>query len=77
MLHSRWVPAIDARGDAFDELVTMRSRDVEVGPAYAGSFSLALHDAPGEELSSLAPVEPIGGYWRQVGATFAGGEHLA
>jgi acetoacetate decarboxylase len=77
MLHSRWVPAIDARGDAFDELVTMRSRDVELGQAYAGSFSLALHDAPGEELASLAPVEPIGGYWRQVGATFAGGDHLA
>jgi acetoacetate decarboxylase len=73
MLHSRWVPSIDGGGDAFAELVTMRSVDVELGPAWHGEFTLALHDAPGEELASLAPVEPIAGYWRQVGATFAGG----
>jgi hypothetical protein len=78
MLHSRWMPAIDAgTGDALSELVTMRSRDVELGPAFTGTVELRLHDAPGEELGSLAPVEPIAGYWRQVGATFAGGERLA
>ena len=77
MLHSRWMPAIDTRGDAFDELVTMRSRDVELGQAFSGSFTLSLYDAPGEEVSSLTPAEPIAGYWRQVGATFAGGLHLA
>ena len=78
MLHSRWMPAIDPNaGDALSELVTMRSRDVELGPVVRGTFDLTLHDAPGEELSSLAPVEPIAGYWRQVGATFAGGERLA
>jgi hypothetical protein len=76
MLHSRWMPAIDAAGDALDELVVLRSRDVEVGPAYAGSFDLRLHDAPTEELTSLLPVEPIAGYWRRVGATFVGGERL-
>ena len=54
-----------------------RSRDVDLGPAFTGSFELTIHDAPGEELASLAPVEPIAGYWRQVGATFTGGEHLA
>ena len=32
MLHSRWMPAIDGVGDALDEIVTMRSRDVELGP---------------------------------------------
>ena len=67
----------DATGsDVLDEIVTLRSRDVEVGPAFAGSFELTLHDAPDEELSSLTPAEPIAGYWRQVGATFVGGEHL-
>jgi Acetoacetate decarboxylase (ADC) len=77
MLHSRWMPSIDpSTGDALDELVTMRSRDVELGPVFRGTFDLAIHDAPGEELASLAPVEPIAGYWRQVGATFAGGERL-
>ncbi len=76
MLHSRWMPAIDGTGDALDELVTMRSRDVELGPVFRGTFELTLHEAPGEELADLAPVEPIAGYWRQVGATFAGGEQL-
>jgi Acetoacetate decarboxylase (ADC). len=78
MLHSRWMPSIDATGsDVLNEIVTLRSRDVDLGPAFTGSFELTLHDAPGEELASLAPVEPIAGYWRQVGATFTGGEHLA
>ena len=78
MLHSRWMPAMNAAGgDALDELVTMRSTEVELGPAFTGSFTLAVHDALDEELVSLSPVEPIAGYWRQVGATFAGGEHLA
>ena len=76
MLHSRWMPAIDGAGDALDELVVLRSGDVETGPAYTGSFELALHDAPGEELSSLAPVEPIAAYWRRVAATFVGGERV-
>jgi hypothetical protein len=78
MLHSRWLPAIDpARPPALDELVTMRSRDVEVGPAYVGEPTVRLHEAQGEELAALAPVEMIAGYWRQVGATFAGGQRLA
>lgn len=78
MLHSRWLPAIDpAAPPALDELVTMRSRDVEVGPAYVGDPTVRLYEAPGEELAALAPAETIAGYWRQVGATFAGGERLA
>jgi hypothetical protein len=77
MLHSRWLPAIDpAEPPALDELVTMRSRDVEVGPAYVGEPTVRLHEAHGEELAALAPVEMIAGYWRQVGATFAGGQRL-
>ena len=40
---------------------------------YAGEATVALHDAPAEELAALEPVEMIAGYWRQVGATFVGG----
>jgi acetoacetate decarboxylase len=78
MLHSRWMPAIDPGAAAsLDELVTMSSRDVELGPIYAGEADVRLFEAPGEELAALAPRETIAGYWRQVGATFAGGERLA
>jgi acetoacetate decarboxylase len=78
MLHTRWLPSIDpARPASLDELVTMRSRDVELGPAYTGEATVRLHDAPGEELAALAPIETIAGYWRQVGASFAGGDRLA
>jgi acetoacetate decarboxylase len=78
MLHSRWMPSIDpADGPSMDELVTMRSRDVELGPAYTGEPEVRLFEAPAEELAALEPREMIAGYWRQVGATFAGGERLA
>jgi acetoacetate decarboxylase len=77
MLHSRWMPNIDpARPASLDELVTMRSRDVDLGPVWTGVPTIALHEAPGEELAALAPREMIAGYWRQVGATFAGGARL-
>jgi hypothetical protein len=72
------MPAIDPGApDALAELVTMRSQDVEVGPAFTGDPDLRLFDAPGEELATLVPREFIAGYWRQVGATFAGGTKLA
>ena len=74
MLHSRYMPHIDPSLQApLDELVTMRSRDVELGPAYTGEPTVALLEAPAEELAALEPLETIAGYWRQVGATFAGG----
>jgi acetoacetate decarboxylase len=77
MLHSRWMPSIDpSQPAALDELVTMRSQDVELGPVFRGSFDIAIHDAPGEELAALAPLEPIAGYYRRVGATFTGGTRL-
>jgi Acetoacetate decarboxylase (ADC) len=78
MLHSRRMPAIDpAAAPSMDELVTMSSRDVELGPVFTGEADVRLFEAPGEELAALAPRETIAGYWRQVGATFAGGERLA
>jgi acetoacetate decarboxylase len=77
MLHSRWMPNIDPSQDAsLDELVTMRSQDVELGPAWTGTPTVTLHAAPGEELAALAPYEMIAGYWRQVGATFVGGSRV-
>ena len=78
MLHSRWMPSIEkGGGDSLAELVTMRSRDVELGPAYTGTADVRLLEAPGEELAALEPKEMIAGYWRQVGATFDGGTRLA
>ena len=77
MLHSRWLPPIGADGaDAHAELVTMRSADVELGPVWRGRAEVLLHDVPGEELAALRVVEPIAAYWRQVGATFTGGESV-
>ncbi len=78
MLHSRWMPSIDpSQPDALSELVTMQSQDVELGPVYTGEPTIELFDAPGEEFSALRPYEMIAGYWRQVGATFAGGTKLS
>ena len=77
MLHSRWMPSIEkAGGDSLSELVTMGSRDVDLGPAYTGEAEIRLFDSPSEELASLEPREVIAGYWRQVGATFDGGTRL-
>ena len=74
MLHSRWMPSIDpSQPAALDELITMRSVDVELGPVWTGEATVELFAAPADELASLEPIEPIAGYWRQVGATFAGG----
>ena len=77
MLHSRWMPHIDpSHAPSLDELVTMRSKDVELGPVWTGTASVRLYDAPADELARLDPLEPIAGYWRQVGATFTGGARL-
>jgi len=77
MLHSRWMPSIEPNApDALSELVTMRSQDVELGPAWTGEPTVRLFDAPGEELAALEPKELIAGYWRQVGATFVGGTRV-
>jgi enduracididine biosynthesis enzyme MppR len=78
MLHTRWIPSIEADASpSLDELVTMKSQDVEVSPAWTGEAQLRLHDAPAEELAALRPIDVIAGYWRSVGATFSGGSVLA
>lgn len=77
MLHHRFVPSITGDGsDAYADLVTMRGVDVELSEPWEGDAELQLFDSPVEELTSIAPREIIGGYWRSVGSTFAGGVAL-
>ena len=78
MLHHRWFPAIELDGrDSMSEVVTMSGINVELGPVYAGEATLELFDSPTEELTTLAPEEILGGYFRTVGTTFAGGRTLS
>jgi acetoacetate decarboxylase len=77
MLHHRWFPRIELDGrDSLAEVVTMSGVDVELGPAFGGVATIELYGSPTEELASLAPRETIGGYFRSVGTTFAGGRTL-
>jgi len=77
MLHHRWFPGIELDGrDSLAEVVTMSGINVELGPVYAGDATLEVFDSPTEELTLLAPQEILGGYFRTVGTTFAGGRTL-
>ena len=68
MLHHRWFPRIELDDrDSLSEVVTMSGVNLDLGPAYGGSATLELFDSPSEELSSLAPIEILGGYFRSVG----------
>jgi acetoacetate decarboxylase len=77
MIHHRFMPAIESDGtDSLHELVTMRGYDAEVGPCFAGDATIELYESPVEELTRLAPIEMIGGYWREVGTSWNGGTTL-
>ncbi len=77
MLHSRLMPAIEGDGtDSLHELVTMRGYDAEVGPCYSGDATLTFHPSPVEELERIAPIEMIGGFWREVGTSWRAGTTL-
>jgi acetoacetate decarboxylase len=77
MIHSRYMPRIEGDGtDTYSELVTMRYVDVELGQAWRGDAEIELCPSPVEELARLEVREIIGGYWRSVGTTFAGGTTL-
>jgi acetoacetate decarboxylase len=77
MLHHRWFPRIELDGvDSLDEVVTMSGVDLDLGPVWGGQATLELFESPSEELSRMAPLEIIGGYFRSVGTTFAGGTTL-
>jgi acetoacetate decarboxylase len=78
MAHHRVLPGIEAGGpDAFAELIASGAASFEGGPAWRGDAELRIFDAPTEELSRLAPEEIIGGYYRQVGVVWNGGQRLA
>lgn len=77
MVHTRQMPSIESNGeDSLDELVTMRGYDADLGPIYSGDAELDIFDTPTEELHRLEPIEVIGGYYRQVGNSVAGGTTL-
>jgi len=77
MLHHRFLSSIEADGtDSLREIVTMRGVDVELSQAWSGDAEIELFDSPVEELTTIAPREMLGGYWRSVGTTFAGGQTL-
>jgi acetoacetate decarboxylase len=77
MLHHRWFPGIELDGrDSLAEVVTMSGTNVELGPAFAGTATLELFDSPSEELLAITPREILGGYFRSVATTFAGGRTL-
>lgn len=76
MLHNRFMPSIEnGAGLSMDQLITMSGTDVDMGQAWVGDAELILGDSPWDELGSLLPVqEIIGGYYREIGVTFAGGK---
>jgi len=59
LLNVRHFPRLEAgRHDdpAVHQLVRARSRDRSISEIWEGAATLALHEAPGEELAALAPV---------------------
>lgn len=78
MAHTRYLPAIEGPDapPSLHELVRVQTTDVEAGPVYTGDAELELFSSPVEEFDRLQPRELLGAYYRQVGATFAGGTTL-
>ena len=52
------------------------SASLQAGPAWRGDATLELFESPTEELARLEVREIIGGYYRQVGVTWDGGQVL-
>jgi acetoacetate decarboxylase len=77
MAHHRVFPDIAGQGDAYAELISSGARSAEGGQAWRGDAELRLYDAPTEELAGLEVEEVIGGYYRQVGVEWNGGQTLA
>jgi acetoacetate decarboxylase len=77
MAHHRVYPGIDrGSADAFSELISSGAAAFEGGPAWRGDVDLRLFDSPTEELARLEVHEIIGGYYRQVGVEWNGGQRL-
>jgi acetoacetate decarboxylase len=78
MAHHRVVRGIErGSGDAFAQLISSGAAEVAAGQAWAGDAELRLFEAPTEELAALEVHEIIGGYFRQVGVRWDGGQVLA
>jgi len=79
MLHNRFMPSISqGQGLSLDQLVAMGGIDADLGPAWRGDAELVLGDSQWDELHSILPVvEILGGYYRELGVTFAGGDLIA
>ena len=54
-------------------MVGVERFELEVGPVYSGDAELDIFDNPTEELHRLPVHEVIGGYYRQVSNSMAGG----
>ncbi len=76
MAHHRVYPRIDGDGDVFAELISSGASEFAGGQAWRGDAELRLFDSPTEELSRLEVHEVIGGYYRQVGVVWDGGQSL-
>jgi acetoacetate decarboxylase len=79
MAHNRRLPSIEKGGEpALDELIESGGASFEGGQSWQGTVDvLELFESPTEELHLLAPLEIIGGYYRQVGVSWDGGRRLA
>ena len=79
MLHSRFMPSITpSLGNSLDQLIAMGGVDADLGQAWKGDAELILGDSQWDELKSILPVEKVlGGYYRELGVTFNGGELIA
>lgn len=76
LAHHRVYPAINGQGDGYAELISSGISDFEGGQAWTGDVDLRLFDSPTEELASLSVEEVIGGYYRQIGTVWSGGDTL-
>jgi len=77
MHHTRYFPSLDfTRPPSINELVTMRSYDVETTELWEGEPEIRLYPSPVEEFDLLQPKEMLRGYYQSVGFTFGGGEVL-
>lgn len=77
MLHHRQMPSIAGGALSLDQVVTMGGVDADLGQPWRGDAELTLADSEWDQPESLLPVrEVIGGYYREVGVTFAGGRLL-
>jgi acetoacetate decarboxylase len=78
MVHHRYMPSlVPGAGMSMSQIVTMGGVDADLGQPWKGDAELSLFDSPWDEPASLLPIdEIIGGYFREVGVTFAGGRLL-